>query len=110
MRTINRDAIVLTPKQPFLDWLHHVDPTSKDITLADLATEPSIYLLPESKTDEGFRRILRKFCEDIFVEELDAWYRDQEVWPEDRSFAIFRLWFDYQHHSLLFDLSEEPLI
>jgi hypothetical protein len=110
METLNRSALVVTPKQPFLDWLHRVDPESKEITLAELASEPSVYLLPESETDEGVRRILRKFCEEIFVEELDAWYRDEEVWPEDRSLKVFRRWFDYQYHSLVFDLSEKPLI
>jgi hypothetical protein len=110
MRTLNRSLLVVTPKQPFLDWLHRVDPTSKDITLAELTSEPSVYLFPESETDEGLMRNLRKFCAEIFVEELDAWYRDEEVWPEDRSFKVFRLWFDYKQHSLVFDLSDKPLI
>jgi hypothetical protein len=28
MDTLNRSAIVVRPKQPFLDWLHAVDPSS----------------------------------------------------------------------------------
>ena len=42
MRMLNRSAIVVTPKQPFLDWLQTVDPTSPTITLQELANEPSI--------------------------------------------------------------------
>jgi hypothetical protein len=110
MRTLNRSALVVTPKQPFLDWLHRVDPESQDMTLAELASEASVYLLPECETDKALSPALRKFCEEIFVEELDAWYRDEEVWPEDRSFKVFRRWFDYQHYSLVFDLSDKPLI
>ena len=87
-----------------------VDPTNKDITLAELTSEPSVYLIPESGTDERLMRNLRKFCAEIFVEELDAWYRDEEVWPQDRSFNVFRLWFEYKHHSLVFDVSSKPLI
>jgi len=35
MDTLNRSAIVVKPKQPFLDWLHAADPTSHGITLLD---------------------------------------------------------------------------
>jgi hypothetical protein len=42
--TLNRSAVIVTPKQPFLDWLHGVDPTSLDLTLDDVS-EPTIYLL-----------------------------------------------------------------
>ena len=47
MRAVNRSAVVVVPKQPFLDWLHHVDSSSGKLTLTDLANDPSIYLLPE---------------------------------------------------------------
>jgi hypothetical protein len=33
MVTLNRSAIVVKPKQPFLDWLHAADPTSLELTL-----------------------------------------------------------------------------
>ena len=36
MSTLNRSAIVVTPKQPFLDWLHAADPTSLGLTLLTL--------------------------------------------------------------------------
>ena len=31
MHTLNRSAIVVKPKQPFLDWLHAADPTSQEL-------------------------------------------------------------------------------
>ena len=52
MDMINRSAIVVRPAQPFLDWLHRVDPTSAQLTLEDLRREPTIYLLPEWETAE----------------------------------------------------------
>ena len=42
MEAINRSAIVLKPAQPFLDWLHRVDPTSAQLALDDLSLEPTI--------------------------------------------------------------------
>src|SRR5271167_3198801 len=48
---LNRSAIVVKPKQPFLDWLHTADPTSDRLTLADLSRESTIYLIPEYDTE-----------------------------------------------------------
>jgi len=45
--TLNRSAIVVKPKRPFLEWLHAADPTSRELSLPDLAREPTICLIPE---------------------------------------------------------------
>src|SRR5258708_20807086 len=36
--TLNRSALVVKPKQPFLDWLHAADSTSSDLTLQELVS------------------------------------------------------------------------
>ena len=41
MLVLNRSAIVVKPKEPFLDWLHAADPSSRDLTLLDLVREPT---------------------------------------------------------------------
>jgi len=41
--TLNRSAIVVKPRQPFLDWLNAVDPTSRTLTLRELVQEPTVY-------------------------------------------------------------------
>src|ERR1035438_5602040 len=64
---LNRSAIVVKPRQPFLDWLHTADPTSHRLTLGDLTLEPTIYLIPECDTEEDVREVLREVCEEIFV-------------------------------------------
>jgi hypothetical protein len=108
--TLNRSAIVVTPKQPFLDWLHATDPTSVELTLVKLTLDPTIYLIPECDTDDDVVEVLRDSFEEIFAEQLAGWCTDESVWPRDRGFDVFRRWFDYQYHSLLIDLSDEPLI
>ena len=50
---INRSALIVTAKQPFVDWLHSVDPTSKDIGLVDINDEPTVYLVPTLKAAPG---------------------------------------------------------
>ena len=110
MRTVNRSAVVVIPKQPFLDWLHRVDPTSVEIALTDLERDPSIYLLPECDLEAELEERLREACEEIFDGQLNGWYRVKERWPEDRSFDVFQRWFDYRLHSVLIDLARQRLI
>jgi hypothetical protein len=110
MVTLNRSAVVIIPKQPFLDWLHAADPTSRELTLQVLAREPAVYLVQECDTDEDVGSVLRELCEEIFIQQLAGWFSDTMTWPRDRSFDIFCRWFDYRHHSMLIDLCDEPLI
>jgi len=102
MRTINRSAIVVRPAQPFLDWLHQVDPTSIKFTLDDLGKEPSIYLLPEYDDVEGIS-VLAKFSKRIFEEELEGWWTERSAWPREQGLAEFREWFELIFHSVIFD-------
>ena len=110
MATLNRSAVVVEPKQPFLDWLHMVDPTSQDLALPDLVQEPTIYLIPECDTGADVDQALRELCEEIFTEQLAGWFNDEETWPQDRGFEVFRHGFDFHHHSMLVDLCDDPLI
>jgi hypothetical protein len=110
MLTLNRSAIVVTPKQPFLDWLHTADPTSHSLSLEELGQEPAIYLIPECDTDDEVDDALHELCEEIFIEQLAGWFNDRTTWPLDCGFEAFCKWFDFQHHSMLIDLCDEPLI
>jgi hypothetical protein len=106
--TVNRSAVVVAPKQPFLDWLHRIDPTSRDLTLADLG-EPNVYLLPECEDDRIMVAHVKNYCETIFEGELEGWWQDPGDWPSDRNYKTFCLWFDYRPQTLLFDLCDGPL-
>ena len=70
MLMLNRSAIVVKPKQAFLDWLHAADPSSRDLTLLDLVREPAIYLIPECDTDDDLAEVLHELCEEVFEEQL----------------------------------------
>lgn len=88
MVTVNRSAVVVKPKQPFLDWLHTADPTSLGLTLQELVREPAIYLIPECDTSAEVDEVLRELCEEIFIEQLAGWFNDRTTWPRDRGFDV----------------------
>jgi hypothetical protein len=109
MKTINRSALLVQPAQPFLNWLHGVDPASAHLTLADLRLEPTIYLLPEWETEEEALQHLAEVSGDIFEEQLNGWYRVPSVWPVTRDLKAFLLWFDCIFHSMVVDVCDERL-
>lgn len=108
MREINRSAVIFIPKQPFLDWLHAVDPSSVEVTLSELAMEPDVYLLPACESDAEFDRKLEKFFSAIFESLLEGWWTDRDAWPKNRTLARYRSWFEIRYHSLVLDLLEKP--
>ena len=110
MLALNRSAIVVRPRPPFLAWLHTVDPTSVALTLADLCREPTIYLVPECGDPEAEGECLQTLFPAIFEDQLNGWWRVPASWPRDRAFETYGHWFDCQFHSMLIDLSDEPLI
>ena len=106
MEMVNRSAIVVRPGQPFLDWLHRVDPTSAQLTLEVLRRAPTIYLLPEWGTEEEALKHLAEVSSEIFEEQLNGWYRVPSVWFEDRELNAFLRWFDCSFHSMVFDVCD----
>ena len=109
MITINRTAIVVRPGQPFLDWLHRTDPTSNELRLEDLRREPTVYLLPECENKDEAREYLEEVCGQIFEEQLGSWYRVPSSWPNRRDLDAFDHWFEWSFHSVVVDLSNNPL-
>ena len=103
MELINRSAIIVVPAQPFLDWLHQVDPTSSHLTLADLRREPAIYLVAECESKDEALDGLRDGIRRMFEEQLDGWYRVPATWH------TFLCWFECSFHSMIFDLGTDRL-
>jgi hypothetical protein len=110
MHAISRSAVVVRPAQPFLDWLHRVDPTSAHLTLKDLRLEPTIYLLRDWETDEQALKHFAHVSNGIFEEELNGWYRDPSVWPEKRDLNRFLQWFECGFHSMVIDVCDNKCL
>lgn len=115
---INRSALIVKVKKPFIDWLIY---TSKEYDPPDEKLDPKevkiegfdskyVYLIPAYEEIEKYQRFLKKHFKEIFEHELSGWYTDPEMWPKDRSWDVFKEWFDYEVQSMVFDMVEkEPL-
>ena len=107
---INRCAVTVRAKQPFLDWLQGL-PDMLDLTLNEVNEECSVFLLPEIDDLTQREALLEEFIELIFEEELSGWWTSDQDWPQDRNLELFRAWFDVEFHSVVHDLVEdEPLV
>jgi len=107
---INRCAISVRVRQPFLDWLRSfADPVAANLTLQEVNKDSRVYLLPEYEFDDEQTELLKKFYDLIFEVELGAWWMDTSDWPQERTFQMFREWFDVEFHSIVEDIVDAPL-
>ena len=86
---LNRAALILRYKQPFVDWINAADPspTSHALTLAEVNQERTVYLIEVEDQDE-LAGWLARHHEELFEEELNGWYTDPALWPRDRSLKM----------------------
>lgn len=110
--TINRQLILVLPKQPALDWLMSVDPQPLDhLTLNDIRQETEAFLIPEGivNSPEQAQSWAERRWSELFLQFVSGWYLDMDLWPKKRTLKMFREWFDVQYHSMVWDLADEPL-
>ena len=108
--SINRVAVIVWPAEPFIEWASTTDDGAPGAAkgLREEA-EPTIYLADVDERDaDGSMAIARNWSV-IFEAELNGWYRDESVWPADRTEEMFRQWFRVSWGSMLVDLSDDEL-
>jgi hypothetical protein len=103
--SIDRNAILVKPKQPFLDWIQKIYPKEPQPELE----EHNIYLIREMDSIEATQKWLARHFDEIFVNELNDWHTDEKAWPDKRSFRVFGEWFEIEIHSMVLDLEETPV-
>ena len=108
---LNRSAITVRAKQPFLDWLRQLpDPLESNTTLENINDDSTVYLLPELVMVSDKPVLLMQSYDLIFEMELESWWEDENDWPPDRTLEMFNKWFDLEFHSVIEDLVDGPLI
>lgn len=104
--SIDRNAILVRPKQPYIDWANNVFNDDHKFTGKD---DCNIYLIHGMGSNEAVENWVRTHFDGLFVNELNDWYTDEERWPQDRTYAMFAAWFAVEVHSMVLDLEEGPV-
>jgi len=104
MPLIDRTALVVTPKQPFLTWVKTLPGADLSISLEQMRATPVIFLLPVAERPEEIYNWLQGSCELVFIHMLAAFTQDETRLPQDRGFAVFSEWFDFGLAPMVNDL------
>ena len=108
MYIINRSAIIVKLKQPYIDWTNSLD-ASDVYSSEQINKENHIYLIEEYESDKELEIIIMDFYSEIFKIELSSWVTDETLWPVNRDYKTFKQWFDIEPHSTVFDMIDEDI-
>jgi hypothetical protein len=97
---INRNALTIRFKQPFLNWIAKVDEPFKETGSDDY----TIYLIPEVEGEAELEDVILDNWLTIFEEELVHWTQNRKLWPQDISYEMFKEWVSIEYTSLIHDL------
>ncbi|MDP3360375.1 MAG: hypothetical protein Q8S41_13610 [Lutibacter sp.] len=100
---INRQAIVLKPLQPFVDWYINLYPNEE----VPEFNESNIYLVNEEIVD--LELWLKKKFDKFFMLELGDWHLNKKEWPQKRNYKMFKEWFHIEMSTMIYDLVKVPV-
>ena len=103
---LNRSALIVRPKQPFLDWALQLDDSG---LTPDVDGEQTVYLIPEVDDEAGLEKLLKSIFPEIFERELMSWDTEESSWPQRRTLSLFRQWFELEFHSGVEDLGDNEI-
>lgn len=98
---INRTAIIIKPREPFLDWCAKLFPEEEDFD------NTNTYLINEDIEDVD--SWLNKGYEKIFIAELQVWTHIKKQWPQKRNYKMFKEWFYIDQSSMIYDFEMKPV-
>ena len=102
MKILNRTAITINYKKPFVDWTNALTPELKQKEV-NILGESTTYLVKYSL--DSADKCIKKYYKQLFEEELEGQWTDENDWPEKRSFKLFNDWFSYEISDLVVDLA-----
>ncbi len=103
MDVINRAVAIIKPRLPYQDWATSLPDQTDPVTRDELRTDCTAILIPEVNDLTEAEAFVADHYPEIFEMELDAWYRDPQAWPTNRTYPTFQEWFDIEVHSLVLD-------
>ena len=109
MKLVNKAAIVIKPKQPFINWANHFDDDGPTLSLEDARHDPDVSLVDDLENELEKEKVVRKYYKTIFEHELEAWMTDENSWPVKRDLRTFLNWFDVDICSMVLNLARDPL-
>ncbi|MDD3686712.1 MAG: hypothetical protein PHE56_08090 [Bacteroidales bacterium] len=105
MKVVNRSAITLTFKKPFIDWHNQLFPEMP--YEENMLGESKTYLINQIFNNAD--QVLKKHYKEIFEIELDGVCIDESEWPQKRTYKMFHEWFSVEVSDWVTDLSNQSM-
>lgn len=103
----NRDIIQLNPTKLYLDWVNYISDTSENLSLKYIET--ITFLIPNFENRQDFEDWIEvNYCL-IFDIRLNYFCIYRSQWPENRTFSLFKSWFDLGYSNMILDLEQKPI-
>ena len=111
MRVLNRTAVSVIGKQPYLDWTrkHDADANKGMLTVARVKPYGTAILLPEFEVEEDVQEWIEENASWLFELQLAEWTEEESTWPQTRDIKAFREWFRVDIHSTVIDEGEDEI-
>jgi hypothetical protein len=71
--------------------------------------DSDVYLLANFEDFEDMEKWIRKNYDQIFCDQMNHWYTDEDFWIQKRTFKPFNEWFEYSMHTMIRDTLDKPV-
>lgn len=82
------------------------DPSLAPVALEEANRDCTAILIPECDNDAEALAYLKPLKPKLLEMELEAWIRDKQLWPVERTTDLFDEWFEFETHSMVWDAAE----
>lgn len=112
---LNRYVLVVTPLQPFVDWVQSLEEAGPTEPLVPFTLEEAqlhhqvTFLVPYTDAAEDLMAWIRDNHDLLFDHILHELEEDMSRWPAERTPEMFDLWFDLDLLDAPVDLVDAPL-
>lgn len=105
MFEIDRIAVVIRPTAKMLEWLNGCPAQHDHLTIQNLRRDCIVLLIPEFDGPKQASEYIKTIFEPIFEAELISWGIPENLWPKERNLELFKVWFDIEFHSMIYDVA-----
>lgn len=108
MKLVNRAVVIVTPKPPYYDWANRISPDTP-LSPSEEAKEntATAFLLPTAgEFIEAHWAFVEAEYDEIFKAMLAECFTDPSLWPQPRTWVLFKDWFEVDIHDMVCDLGD----
>ncbi len=109
MYFVDRTAVVLKPTEAFLSWLKSTDADMPDLTLSQIRSNCTVYLVPDTEEPEEVIAFFNERFQNIFETEIAGWEIEKHLWPEDMNLELFWKFFEVEVHDIVLDMVDAEI-